>query len=652
MTLDYNRDPAIRPIKPSALQTAKRHEARAQAHTRHERMVFSVKKKAPRRKQDRIILHFVRPTHLMLRTDRLTRTPQDYDCFYAQVVENAQPALKSLPVGIKQKGTLATCNYEARRRGCRKLQLISDAVKICPKLVLVDGEDLSTFRDVSKKLYSLLASYSWNRKVERLGLDEVFMDVTDIVDYNAALLNPNVLSDSFFCLSRDDPQKGFGFDATSIAGCVTGNGHGEDNHGNPLYVRLILASHLARYLRLKVEEQGYTSACGISTNKVLSKLVGSVNKPRNQTTLLSLLEDEILAFMGSHGLRKVPGIGGKTTHVLEGYFLGAENAKTDTYTHGSTLTVGELRTRSEVSPQMLERLLGSRPGSEKGIGDKVWALLHGVGDTDVKIASNIPTQISIEDTYPGPKGGLNTPSEIERELLKLAASLLRRVYIDLTEIEETVDGAQPSVNGLQRRRWLARPRTLRLATRPKTSLSDGKPYNWARASRSLPLPTFFFQDIDDATIVRRLVTETLLPMFHKLNPDKSEGWNIGMINICAANMTLTATEDTAGSGRDISQMFRRQDDVLREFRVYDRSDEVPLQVVMEADQQRDGNSETEDMKSAPSDDHMEAYHDEISDAEIEPWNGQDGSQACTRCGHYLPSFAVTAHQRYHDLEDG
>ncbi|KAK2607652.1 hypothetical protein N8I77_006315 [Diaporthe amygdali] len=592
-------------------------------------MEHAVKKRSPRRKQDRIILHF------------------DYDCFYAQVVENAQPALKSLPLGIKQKSILATCNYEARKRGVRKLQLISDAKKLCPDLVLADGEDLSAFRDVSKKLYGLLRSYSWNKKVERLGLDEVFLDVTDMVDFNVGLLNRNALPNSFFCLSRDDPEKGFSFDATAIAGCVTGSGHGEDNHENLLFVKLVLASHLAKYLRLKIEEEGYTSACGISTNKVLSKLVGSVNKPKNQTTLISIHEDEILNFMDSHGLRQVPGIGGRITHTLESYFLGRD-ADTDTFVNGSAVKVGAFRTRKEVSPHMLEKLLGSRPGSEKGIGEKVWGLLHGVDDTEVKAASNIPTQISIEDTYPGFNGGLNTPTEIERELVKLAASLLRRMHVDLTEPHEpeTVKDAAPLIDGSRRWKWLAHPKTLRLSTRPRTSPSDGIPYNWGRASRSQPLPTFVFQDVDDEIIVQRLVKEALLPMFYQLNPDKTEGWNIGMINICVANMTLTATEDAAGSGRDISQMFKRQDEVLREFRVY----ETQPKVYQSSDMGEERNESTGPSLTV-ADDGMVFEDDYASESESEAWGDQDGSQACPKCGHYLPVFAMSAHQRYHALEE-
>ncbi|CAI4211743.1 unnamed protein product [Parascedosporium putredinis] len=83
--------------------------------------------RVPKRKDDRVILQF------------------DYDCFYASVFENQNPALKSLPVGVKQKGILATCNYVARARGVGKLSQISVAKKACPELVIIDGEDLTPF---------------------------------------------------------------------------------------------------------------------------------------------------------------------------------------------------------------------------------------------------------------------------------------------------------------------------------------------------------------------------------------------------------------------------------------------------------------------------------------------------------------------------
>lgn len=114
---------------------------------------------------------------LSARPHKLTHDPpcKDYDCFYASVLENRDPSLKSLPVGVRQKGILATCNYAARARGVAKLSQVSAARRACPDLVVVDGEDLTPFRDVSKRLYGVLRGYSWGGRVERLGLDEVFM---------------------------------------------------------------------------------------------------------------------------------------------------------------------------------------------------------------------------------------------------------------------------------------------------------------------------------------------------------------------------------------------------------------------------------------------------------------------------------------------
>lgn len=44
------------------------------------------------------------------------------------------------------------------------------------------------------------------------------MEVSDIIDYNVGLLNTNHLSNSFFCLSKDDPTAGFAFDASTVTG--------------------------------------------------------------------------------------------------------------------------------------------------------------------------------------------------------------------------------------------------------------------------------------------------------------------------------------------------------------------------------------------------------------------------------------------------
>ena len=114
-----------------------------------------MEKSVSSRKDNRIIIHF------------------DYDAFYASVFENERPFLKSLPFAVQQKNIIVTCNYEARRRGLHKLQLVSEAKKICPDIIIVLGEDLTRFRNASKTLYTFLQNSIWSGKAERLGFDEV-----------------------------------------------------------------------------------------------------------------------------------------------------------------------------------------------------------------------------------------------------------------------------------------------------------------------------------------------------------------------------------------------------------------------------------------------------------------------------------------------
>jgi DNA polymerase iota len=47
---------------------------------------------------------------------------------------------------------------------------------------------------------------------------QVFLDVTDIIDYNVSILNINDLSNAFFCIAKDDPTVGFPYDAARLTG--------------------------------------------------------------------------------------------------------------------------------------------------------------------------------------------------------------------------------------------------------------------------------------------------------------------------------------------------------------------------------------------------------------------------------------------------
>lgn len=85
-------------------------------------------------------------------------------------------------------------------------------------MIIELGEDIGRFRDASKELYKFIEAYTWNGKVERLGFDEVWLDVTDMIDYNVEILNRNDLEHSFFQISQEDPTLGFAFDAGGVRG--------------------------------------------------------------------------------------------------------------------------------------------------------------------------------------------------------------------------------------------------------------------------------------------------------------------------------------------------------------------------------------------------------------------------------------------------
>lgn len=435
-------------------------------------------------------------------------------------------------------------------------------------------------------------------------------DVTDIVDYNILCLNRTTLFSSFFHLSKSDPESGFTCDLTRFAGCVEGGTPDAVDTESPLCLRLLLGSHLAYYLRSKLEnDHGYTSTCGIATNKLLAKLAGSRNKPRNQTTLLSLTDDAVTAFVDSHSLRQMPWIGFKVGKLLHSKLL-PDLPPQDPMSIECKLTAGDVRSHPEISPASLEALLGG-PGSEKGTGERVWELLHGVDDTEVKQANDIPTQISIEDTYRDLEG----LDRITGELRKISRSLIRRMRVDLVE-----DDDNPHRETTQR--WIARPKTLRLSINAPLTGGEDEGY-FSRISRSAPLPSFVFGLKDSVDqLADRLVAEAVLPLLRKFQDGRGNNWGVVLLNICVANMVLTGSDDGTGQGRDISVMFKTQDEVLKPFRV----------------------------GSSPGNGRLQGTNHGVDEWYPESDDFGDG-EPCSRCGYRIPYFALVAHLRYHELGD-
>ena len=65
--------------------------------------------------------------------------------------------------------------------GVVKCSWMEDAKKLCPSLVLVNGEDLAEYRRYSQKIFELIKKMGKGLcPVERLGMDENFIDVSNL----------------------------------------------------------------------------------------------------------------------------------------------------------------------------------------------------------------------------------------------------------------------------------------------------------------------------------------------------------------------------------------------------------------------------------------------------------------------------------------
>jgi DNA polymerase iota len=493
------------------------------------------------------------------------------------------------------------------------------------------------------------------------------MDVSDLVEYNLGLLNETDLPNSFFCLSKEDPAIGFPYDASQIAGNTYGNGGHQDEVSEYLLRRLVLGSHLASYLRSEMEEHlHYTCTVGISTSKLLSKLVGNVHKPQAQTTLLPPYvekdggpESNVTTFIDNHDLGKIPNIGFKMAHKLREYVtqhhkntLGEASSSDDSM---HQISVRQVRTVPGMNPILLEKILGG-PGMPHGVGARTWELLHGIDDTEVATAKMIPRQISIEDSYIR----LDSFERVQAELLLLSKSLIKRMRTDLTEEdEESLEPSQladhVSKRSHERRRWLALPRTLRLSTRPRPPADPEGTRSRAsnRISRSIPAPNLL-NNLSNSVeeLASRLVSEYLVSLFRRLHPERS-GWDLSLINIAVTNMTETAGNSKVATGRDISKMFKNQDNHLREWKVEDIDvppdqnveDSLGEESLNQPSAEYHGSEDQIPLSQASQGSYFQGGWDDENEHVSETFDS-----ACPFCEARMPSFAMPAHLRFHESE--
>ena len=183
----------------------------------------------------------------------------DMDCFYAAVECRDDPAVAGKPVGVGGSGgrsVLTTCNYEARKFGCRSAMPVFKALKLCPHLIIKPIR-FPVYRAESAKVREIFKEYT--EVIEPLSLDEAYLDVSHRPEY---------------------------------------------------------AWTIAKEIRKKIfETTELTASAGISCNKMLAKIASDWKKPNGQ---FAVLPNEIQEFMKSLPVGKIYGVGPKSAERLKG----------------------------------------------------------------------------------------------------------------------------------------------------------------------------------------------------------------------------------------------------------------------------------------------------------------------------------------------
>jgi DNA polymerase-4 len=186
----------------------------------------------------------------------------DMNAFYCSVHEAVDPdQYKGKAIAVAgsvelRRGIVVTSSYKARAKGVKTGMLVSQALKVCPELILI-SPDFHLYRDFSRRFMAIAGQYS--PLIEAMSIDECFIDIT-----------------------------------------------GSKRFGTPL--------EIARGLQTRIKQElSLPCSVGIAPNKLLAKMASDMKKPEGLTVLR--LRD-VPVTLWDKPCDHIFGIGGRTAEKL------------------------------------------------------------------------------------------------------------------------------------------------------------------------------------------------------------------------------------------------------------------------------------------------------------------------------------------------
>lgn len=226
----------------------------------------------------------------------------DLDTFFVSVERLQNTKLNGKPViigGLSDRGVVASCSYEVRKFGVHSAMPMKMARMLCPDAIVIRG-DMELYSNHSKVVTDIIAERA--PVYEKASIDEHYLDITGM--------------DKFF-------------------GCQK------------------WATELRHTI---IRNTGLPISFGLSVNKTVAKIATGEAKPNGERYVSA---ERVPPFLAPLSIKKIPGIGEKTFHVLR------------------NMGIEKIETLRQIPIEMMERVLGKN-------GIELWKKANGIDNSRVQ----------------------------------------------------------------------------------------------------------------------------------------------------------------------------------------------------------------------------------------------------------------------------